>query len=358
MLGELVKELVAIDSSTKEGANKAVEYCSKWLTDRGLTVNLITNNGYKMLVCEIGKGDKTLIFNGHVDVVSGQPYQFIPIIENGKLYGRGTADMKAGVAAMMCAMARLKFEELGLKIQLQIVSDEETGGFNCSGYLAKQGYRGDFVICSEPTQLGIALQSKGVIQLDIEISGKPSHSSRPWEGINAIEKAYDVYEKMLYLPFTQAQTEFYDSPSINLAKIKAGEVYNKVPEKCLMSFDIRYLPSQDKDEIIKQIRSITDGHVMEKMFSIPVSTKVENPYISLLRPVIEKHTNKEAEIFGQHGAADTVFFAAYGIPAIEFGPSGAGWHGDSEYVDLDSVSIYRNMLIDFAKEFTKSNVHS
>ncbi|PLT32947.1 M20 family metallopeptidase [Bacillus sp. V5-8f] len=357
MLVDLLKDLVAIDSSTKEGANKAVEYCSGWLADQGLTVDLIDNNGYKMLVCEIGKGDKTLIFNGHVDVVSGQPDQFIPMIKNGKLYGRGAADMKAGVAAMMCAMVRLQYEGLGLKIQLQIVSDEETGGFNCSRHLVKQGFVGDFVICSEPTQLGIGLQAKGVLQADIEISGKSSHGSRPWEGINAIEKAYHVYEKILDLPFTREETEFYASPSVNLAKIRAGEVYNKVPDKCLISFDIRYLPSQQKNEIIRQISSATDGKVIEKMFSLPVSTNVNNPYVSLLRPVIERHTNKEAEIFGQHGAADTVYFAALGIPAIEFGPSGANWHGDNEYVELDSVSVYEEMLIDFATEFSKPKIH-
>lgn len=357
MMVDLLKDLVAIDSSTKKGANKAVEYCFGWLSERGLTVNLINNNGYKMAVCEIGKGDKTVVFNGHVDVVSANPDQFIPVVENGKLYGRGAADMKAGVAAMMCAMVDLKYRDLALKIQLQIVSDEETGGFNCSGYLAKQGYVGDFVICSEPTQLGIGLQAKGVLQADIEISGKPSHGSRPWEGINAIEKAYHVYEKIRRLPFTKEKTEFYASPSINLAKIRAGEVYNKVPETCLISFDIRYLPTQDKDEIIRQIKSVTDGKVIEKMFSLPVSTKPEDPYISLLRPVIEKHTKNEAEIFGQHGSADTVYFAALGIPAVEFGPSGADWHGDREYVELDSVSIYQNMLIDFANEFVNSGVH-
>jgi succinyl-diaminopimelate desuccinylase len=355
MLVDLLKDLVAIDSSTKGGANDAVEYCSKWLSDHGLTVDLIENNGYNMLICEIGRGDKTLIFNGHVDVVSGNPDQFIPIIREGKLYGRGAADMKAGVAAMMCAMAELRHQKLGLKIQLQIVSDEETGGFNCSGYLAKQGYLGDFVICSEPTQLGIALQAKGVLQADIEIDGIPSHSSRPWEGINAIEKAYDVYQKVRNLPFTREKTEFYASPSINLAKIRAGEVYNKVPDKCLMSFDIRYLPTQNKDEIMRQMKSITDGSVTAKMFSLPVKTKLNDPFITLLRPVIKKHMNNDAVIFGQHGSADTVYFAAFDIPAIEFGPSGANWHGDGEYVVLESVVIYQNMLIDFVNEFVTTN---
>ncbi|SFC87101.1 succinyl-diaminopimelate desuccinylase [Bacillus sp. OV322] len=354
MLEDLLKKLISIDSSTKEGANEAVEYCSLWLSEQGLPVSQFENNGHKMLVCSIGSGEKTLIFNGHVDVVSGKPNQFIPEVREGRLYGRGSADMKAGVAAMMTAAAALKNHKLGLKIQLQIVSDEETGGFNCSGYLAKQGYLGDFVICAEPTQLGIALQAKGVMQTDIEISGKPAHGSRPWEGINAIEKAYEVYQHILTLPFTKERTELYDGPSVNLAKIKAGEVYNKVPDKCIIGLDIRYLPSQNKDEIIRQIQSITDGKVSVRMFSQPVKTEENDPYISLLRPIVEKYTTKEARIFGQHGSADTVFYAAFDIPAIEFGPSGADWHGDDEYVVLESVELYKNMLIDFAREFVHS----
>lgn len=164
---DLLENLILIDSSTKEGANNAVDYCKVWLEKKGLPVQELENNGYKMIVCEIGSGDKTLLLNGHVDVVSGKAELFIPKEMDGKLYGRGAADMKAGVAAMMAAMVELNKLDLQSKIQLQVVSDEEAGGENCSGYLAEQGYRGDFVICAEPTQLGIGLQAKGILNIDI-----------------------------------------------------------------------------------------------------------------------------------------------------------------------------------------------
>ena len=351
MLTELLKDLVAIDSSTKEGANRAVDYCTQWLNSHQIHSKTIENNGYKMLIAEIGEGDKTMIWNGHVDVVSGTPDQYFPRISEGKLYGRGAADMKAGVAAMMCAFLELKNKKLALKIQLQIVSDEEIGGFNCSGFLAEQGYRGDFVICAEPTQLGIGLQAKGSLRLDIDISGMSAHGSRPWEGVNAIEKAFEFYQRIKELPFTKEQTPLYDGPSINLAKIKGGDVYNKVPDACLLSLDIRYLPTQTAEDIIEQIKDLTGATVHHIMSNIPVQTDESDPFITLLRPVIEKHTKKDAIIFGQHGSADTVFYAAYGIPAIEFGPSGENWHGDREAVDLESIMLYQSMLIDFAYEF-------
>lgn len=348
---ELLKELLLIDSSTKEGANQAVEFCKQWLLEHDLEPELIENNEYKMLVCEIGEGDKTIVFNGHVDVVSGKKEQFVPIEKDGRIYARGSADMKAGVAAMMVAIAELNTQKIGVKIQLQIVSDEEIGGFNCSGHLVENGYRGDFVICSEPTQLGIALQAKGVLRLEVEVSGKAAHGSRPWEGENAIVKAYQVYEKLLELPFTKESSEFYPSPSINLAIISGGEVFNKVPDRCVMSLDIRYLPGQNPDKIVQQIESISGSEVRIGMNGIPVATERDNKFITLLKPVVEKHIGGQAVIFGQHGSADTQFFAAHGIPAIEFGPSGANWHGDDEYVVFESIEKYKNILIDYIKSY-------
>jgi succinyl-diaminopimelate desuccinylase len=348
---ELLKELLLIDSSTKEGANQAVEFCKQWLIEHELQPNLIENNGYKMLVCEIGEGATTIVFNGHVDVVSGKKEQFVPVEKEGRIYARGAADMKAGVAAMMFAMKELSNQRLGVKIQLQIVSDEEIGGYNCSGYLVENGYRGDFVICSEPTQLGIALQAKGVLRLEVEVSGKSAHGSRPWEGDNAIVKAYKVYEKVLELPFTQDSSEFYQSPSINLAIISGGEVFNKVPDRCVMSLDIRYLPGQNPDVIVEQIRNISGGEVRIGLNGIPVATERDNLFITRLKPVLEKHIGGEAVIFGQHGAADTQYFSAHGIPAIEFGPSGGNWHGDDEFVEYESIEKYKDVLVDFIKTY-------
>lgn len=348
---ELLKELLLIDSSTKEGANQAVEFCKQWLIEHELQPNLIENNGYKMLVCEIGKGETTIVFNGHVDVVSGKKEQFVPVEKEGRIYARGAADMKAGVAAMMVAIKELRNQRLGVKIQLQIVSDEEIGGYNCSGYLVKNGYRGDFVICSEPTQLGIALQAKGVLRLEVEVSGKSAHGSRPWEGDNAIVKAYKVYEKVLELPFTQDSSEFYQSPSINLAIISGGEVFNKVPDRCVMSLDIRYLPGQNPDVIVEQIKNISGGEVRVGLNGIPVATERDNLFITQLKPVLEKHIGGEAVMFGQHGAADTQYFSAQGIPAIEFGPSGGNWHGDDEFVEYESIEKYKDVLVDFIKTY-------
>jgi len=348
---ELLKELIAFQSVDRESANRLIAYCEYWLNREGVACQIINNAGYKSLIANIGVGEKTLILNGHVDVVSGKPSQFIPREKAGKLYGRGAADMKAGVAAMMTVMAELTNVPIHHKVQLQLVTDEETGGFNCSSYLVGQGYIGDFVICAEPTQLGLGIQAKGILQIDIVITGRSAHGSRPWEGENAILRAYDIFNRIRQLPFATEKTSLYEGPSINLAKLQGGDVYNKVPDACIMSLDIRFLPSQNAQDILGQIKSVAE-EVRVHAIGAPVITKENDPYVLHLAKLTEQYTGVPARIFGQHGSADTRFFSKCNIPVVEFGPVGGNWHGDGEYVDMASLASYIRILRDFAVNFS------
>ena len=150
---ELLKDLIKIESDTKEGANKALLFCADWLKRQGQEVTVHDNEGYLMLTAIKGQGTETIVWNGHVDVVPGHADQFVPMEENGRLYGRGAADMKAGVAAMMQAFVDLDAETLPRIVQLHIVTDEEIGGRHTSKWLVEQGFHGDFVICGDPTGL-------------------------------------------------------------------------------------------------------------------------------------------------------------------------------------------------------------
>ncbi|WP_078592886.1 M20 family metallopeptidase [Evansella clarkii] len=353
----LLEEMIKIDSSTKEGANEAVEFCGNWLEKHGMPVEMLDNEGYKIAVCEIGEGDNTIVFNGHVDVVDAHPQQFNPKMENGKLYGRGSIDMKGGVASMMAAMVSLKDKDLSCKVQLQIVPDEETGGNYGTGYLTEQGYLGDFIICGEPTDYGIAVQSLGVIHLDVVTLGVAAHGSRPFLGENAIENAYKLYEKILKLPFTEEEAPpFYGSASVNLAKISAGTARNMVPDRCTMALDIRYLPTQSPNDIIRQIEeAVVDGEVHIVQVSDPITTKEDNPYVKALGKCVTAHTDqKEPRIYGQRGSSDGKFFTKHGGAPVEFGPVGKDWHGEQEMIDLSSVEVYQKILEDFVQSCSSS----
>ncbi|GEP83671.1 putative succinyl-diaminopimelate desuccinylase [Staphylococcus piscifermentans] len=354
---DLLKSLIEFDSSTKDAANKTLQFCKAWLEQEGLEPVRLTNDGFDSLICNVGAGEKRLILNGHVDVVSGNPDQFEPKVEGNKIYGRGSADMKAGVSAMMSALSELQHKDLGnTSVQLQLVTDEEIGGKHGANFLTEQGYLGDFVICGEPTQLGIGYQAKGILQIDIHLKGKSAHGSRPWEGDNAIEKALETYQKILELPFAKESTALFDGPSINLAKIRGGTVYNKVPDEAVISYDIRFLPGQNEEEILKQIQTITDGEISVHLSGASVINETDNPLIQKLVKEISEETQQPAEtikLFGQHGFADTRYFARFGTPAVEFGPSGAAWHGDNEYAEINSIETYKNILVKFAESYSK-----
>ncbi|MEK4487170.1 M20/M25/M40 family metallo-hydrolase [Psychrobacillus sp. FSL H8-0484] len=349
----LLKNLIRIKSDDVQGANEALLFCKAWLEERDIAPIIYEHDSQLMLIAEIGSGDECIVWNGHVDVVPGNPTQFQPYVEGDYLYGRGSADMKAGVAAMMDAFYELSKNPLKLskKIQLHLVTDEETGG-NTSQYLVSKGYNGNFVICGEPTHLHIGLQAKGIVQLDIVLKGKSSHGSRPWEGVNAIEKAFAFDQEMRKLSFLTASSMFYDYPSLNLAKIHAGDRYNVVPDECVLSYDIRYVPGQNQDAIIDEIQNAAN-HFFESEVIIhstapAVTTEDNNSYVEKLQGVTSKIMERPTNLFGQHGSADTRFYAEQGAGAIEFGPSGADWHGENEYVSISSVEKYKNILVSFA----------
>jgi succinyl-diaminopimelate desuccinylase len=345
---DLLEELIKIDSSTKSGANAAIAYCEQWLSTRGLPVEKIENQGFHMLVCQIGQGDQTIVLNGHIDVVEAEEGQYQPYTEEDNMYGRGAADMKAGVAAFMSAMTQLKDKDLSANVLLQIVPDEETGGTYGTNHLVNNGYLGDFIICGEPTNMGVGIQAKGVLQLDITVLGKSAHGSRPWEGDNAITKAISLYEEILELPFAQENSPFYSSPSINLAKLQGGNVYNKVPDVCEMSLDIRFLPEQSPETILEEIKGITDSNLTIQNISEPVKTEEDNPYVQTLSQSIKRVTQLEkVNLFGQHGSNDGKFFLEYGGKVVEFGPVGRDWHGENEMVNMKSVKEYTDVLVDF-----------
>lgn len=347
---ELLKRLVEVDTSNPQGVEKAIRFASDYMSEHNIKGELIESNGLLSYVCQIGKGEKTLILNGHLDVVAGEKTMFIATEKDGKLFGRGTADMKAGCACMMNAMIRLNKENLAHKIMMQLVPDEESGGFEGTKQLVKQGYVGDFVIVGEPTNLKISLQSKGFIRLKIDVTGESAHSCRPWEGVNAIEKAFKLYEAISHLDFMHFASDHYKGSTLNLAKISGGDAFNKVPSNCLLWIDIRYVPGLSPDEIIKQIRSIADD-IQVVMIGEDLNTSMDDQNVVKLDGVISKIKAIKAEYTYQHGSSDARFFSILGIPSIEFGPSGNHWHGDKEYVEIKSISDYEEILVEYGRKF-------
>jgi succinyl-diaminopimelate desuccinylase len=350
----LAERLISYDTSQPDELVAAAGFVKGWLESRDIEVRHVDHNGLPVLVAEAGGGEgggPCVVFHGHLDVVPGRSEQFEPRVEGDRLIGRGAYDMKGGLAAMMCALKDLEPQE-GVRVRLVCVPDEEAEELDerSTDELVRRGLGGDFAITGEPTDLHVGVEAKGVLAMRIEVRGAAAHSSTPWLGDNAILKAVDVFRAIESLPFTRESSELFNRPSINLGRIEGGDALNKVPDRCTMAVDVRYLPGQDPGEILAQVRAIADIEVTRTFIHPPVSVSRNSPYVRALRDAVARSIpDQEILSVGRDGASDAASFLEAGIPAVEFGPAGAGHHGPDEWVSLSSLARYRRALSDFVR---------
>jgi succinyl-diaminopimelate desuccinylase len=183
----------------------------------------------------------------------------------------------------------------------------------------------------------------------IEVHGRAAHSSTPWLGDNAVLKAIDAFRSIQSLPFARESSEMFDRPSINLGRIEGGRALNMVPDLCTMAVDIRYLPGQDPHDILGQVGAVEGMEVTRTFIHPPVTVSRTDPYVRALRDAVARSTRGEVMSVGRDGASDAAAFIQAGIPAVEFGPAGAGHHGPEEWVSLSSLTRYRRALADFVR---------
>lgn len=338
---ELTGHLIRFASSTALKANESLEFAAEYLRDSGLEPEVLENQGHKMLICRVGSGSRCLILNGHLDVVEGKDEQYLPQKKGGRLYGRGSYDMLGACAVMLYTMRLLKKKQPGCQVVLSLSTTEETAGALCTGYMVEHGLSGDFAICGEPTNLAVSVMSKGVLRVKCHVFGVAAHSSRPWQGENAILKAFEIYQKICQLPFAKRTNEYFEGASINLSKIQGGMVLNQVPDRAEMIIDIRYLPGENRAELVREIQALDSDMKVEIIAEIDaVEISRKDRCLRFLADAVTEATGEPCRMIAQHGAADTAFFQKAGIPSVEFGPCGAGHHGPEEYVEMASLEIF------------------
>src|SRR5579875_2380829 len=349
----LAERLISYDTSKPEEIVAAAGFVKGWLESRDIEVRHHDHFGLPVLVAEVGptaQDTPCVVFHGHLDVVPGRPEQFAPRVEGDRLIGRGAYDMKGGLAAMMCALKDLE-DQNRVRVRLLVVPDEESEELDerSTDRFVRLGLGGHFAITGEPTDMHIGIQAKGVVVMRIAVHGRAAHSSTPWLGDNAVLKAIDVFRAIESLPFARESSEMFDRPSINLGRIAGGDALNKVPDLCTMAVDVRYLPHQDPADILSQVRQIPDIDVKRTFIHPSVTVSRSNPFVRALRDAVARTSSGEAMSVGRDGASDAAAFIQSGIPAVEFGPAGAGHHGPEEWVSISSLVRYRRALGDFVR---------
>jgi succinyl-diaminopimelate desuccinylase len=347
----LATRLIEFETSGVEGVHEAAGFVEGWLEARGIEAETDEVRGLPVLKAEAGpEGAPTVVLHGHLDVVPGQPGQFEPRVEGDRLYGRGAYDMKGALAAMLVTAAAMR-EQDGVRVRLGIVGDEESEeeAERGSDHLVDSGFVGDFAITGEPTDLQIGVEAKGVLALRIEVGGTAAHGATPWLGDNAVLKAHDVFRSIESLPFARHSSELFDRPSINLGRILGGDALNKVPDRCAIDVDIRYLPDQDPGEVLAQVRGLPDAEATPLFSRPPAVVERDSPFVLGLREAVSAHHDGEPMSVGRDGASDAVSFLRAGVPAVEFGPAGEGHHGPAEWISVPSLGAYRQALEDFLR---------
>jgi acetylornithine deacetylase/succinyl-diaminopimelate desuccinylase-like protein len=307
------------------------------------------------VVASTGKGPQTLYFSGHYDVVPAQTRdQFEPRVEGANLFGRGSSDMKSGVAAMIHGAAAARDEGLlkSGRIGIVLVPDEETAGPRGSRDLAARGLLGKDAVgmlTPEPTGGVIWNANRGAISLRATMRGKAAHVGRQFEGINAFERALPAIARLAELKKQVESRETQQNIAPAAARksilmlggqVAAGTNFNVAPEFFSFTIDRRLNPEERLEEEKLRLLDALEGFEIEVLqeeaaAATPAGTELGE---ILSRHVVEV-TGKEAPFEMCPGLLETRFYATRGIPAFAYGPGLLTVsHGPNEFVPIRNVA--------------------
>ena len=364
-LVSFAEELIRIPSENPpgHGYSQCAKLIAGWLRDLEIPVRTVNPTGKgPCVIGTYGDRGRALYFSGHYDVVPAQaPSQFEPVVRNANLHGRGSADMKGGIAAMAFAIRALAgsgFEPRGRLISIS-VPDEETSGPRGTVALAKSGLlERDAIgmLTMEPTSGVVWNANRGVISLRVTLRGKPAHVGLHFRGVNAFRAMLDVAGELAALEsdVSQRLTSFHIEPdaarrSVLLlgGELSGGRNFNVVPDRVSFTVDRRTNPEEEFDtersrllEVVARAkaRSIKcDVEVLQEGRS--ASTDADGALGRALSSSVHDVTRTSARFELCPGVLETRHYAALGIPALAYGPGLLSVaHGPHEFVSVRKLT--------------------
>jgi acetylornithine deacetylase len=304
---------------------------------------------------------------GHIDTVgvAGMTRPFDPIERDGRIYGRGSQDMKSGVAAMIGA-ARVIAESAGLdagSLVVACVVDEEHASVGADALVTR--WRADGAVVTEPTELQVAVAHKGFEWVEIETEGRAAHGSRPRDGRDAIMRMGRVLSELEALDRRLQAGRAHDlvgAASLHASLIEGGRELSSYPDRCVLQIERRTIPGEQEGSGAREV----DAILAQLQAADPEFTATHRTLFARAPYEIARDHEVPTALLGSARAAgavsetigmsfwtDAAVLGGAGIPAVLFGPTGGGLHGLEEWVDVQSVLTCRDALVDFAKHFCR-----
>jgi succinyl-diaminopimelate desuccinylase len=373
----LLTDFVRLPTVNPPGDEKlAADWLATQLERMGFSPHVAGLGGNRANIVTVlkGTGEKpALVFNGHLDVVpvGDTPWTHAPfagVQVNGRLYGRGTSDMKSGLMAMVMAAAALKRAGVPLRGDLIVsgVADEESTALGAKAWVQAGGLRGTgAIVIGEPTNLEVYIAEKGACWLEITTFGKTAHGSMPDLGINAIMHMTAALHALTHLSLPFQPHPLFDKPTLSVGTIDGGSKTNVVPDHCTTTIDMRTLPGMRHEDVLQEVRQTLDG-VREAIpqFSYEIRVITERaavasdphaPIVETALAILEAHGRHEAPKATPGFATDaSVFQPASGAPFLIFGPGIPQLaHQPDEYVELDtyleSIELFCELAVKYLR---------
>lgn len=325
------------------------------------------------------KPGKTLMFNGHIDVMPADEVEewttppFSPTIRDGKLYGRGTADMKGGLMAATMAVKLL--QDAGIpfsgSVKITSVCDEEGGG-NGSMQAIMSGQRADGVVVCEGTSDELILAHMGFVFFRVKFAGKACHSGAKQNGVSAIEKAIKVIQALNeneHEWLLHYKHPLLPAPNLNVGLIHGGTAGSTVAEECMFEVCVHYLPNQmSHNQVVKEFQEVvervakSDAWLEEHLPEIQITQfgggfemEEHSPFVDSFKRAYSEARGKAVKVVGSPAGCDSRLWRNIAeCPTIQFGPGNlAQCHAVDEWLDLEaylqSILIYAELILDFCQ---------
>ena len=357
-LTELLAKLVSIDSINPRllagaaGERELAGFVANWSRERGLDVELVGPDDRPSVIATVtgSGGGRSLLLNAHLDTVgvAGMDAPHEPHIEDGRMYGRGTYDMKGGLAAILDAAGRAKERGLRGDVIVTAVADEEVASIGTEAVLER--VRADAAVVVEPTELKLAVAHKGFAGFEIETHGVAAHGSRPHLGIDAIAKMGPILVALKELDArlqAGAQHPLLGPGSVHASLIDGGQEFSSYPARCLLTGERRTIPTETIQQVEREVGALVgDADLRLIIAREPFEIESDHPFVELVG-----RCAGETEVGGMSYWADSALLGAAGIPTVLYGPAGEGAHAEIEWVDLDSVAHVRDVMLQTAVEW-------